>query len=71
MGSEVPASTIHPFSPCFIISGPQVRSVVITGVPCDIASVITNPNPSNSEGNMNKSCAAIRANICSCGKEGI
>ena len=38
-----PASINHPFSLWLMMSGPAVRSVVITGVPCDIASVITIP----------------------------
>ncbi len=48
---------------CVMRSGPAVLSVVITGVPCDMTSVMTNPNPSKRDGNTKMSCSRINSKI--------
>jgi len=69
--STEPAFTSQPFILCSMKSGPALLSVVITGVPCDIASVITRPNPSIRVGSTRISFPFINCNTSACDKVSI
>ena len=63
--------TMKPSTPSSMISGPTVCDVVMTGSPCAIASRMTRPNPSNSDGKTNTSWRPISRSTSEWGSERI
>ena len=71
MASDERMFTKKPCTPSSMISGPPEFKVVITGKPCDKASGMIKPKPSESAGWTKTSCAAISASTVECGAVGI